>query len=262
MRMTPQRWAALNAMVTNAMTAATRPFVTPLIHEALGEPTRIGSASYVALRPLSTGLNLITCEHVARYQNQKHLPFGRQRPIMLTGTTCSDRDPLDVASILVNSHYWQKVKSKAHPVPWSTFAQNHQPVADELLFFYGLADQNAYSGYNNFSKIMTGYCTQEKRGTGDPNIFELFWEPENTQITPQTSAKIKAEVKLDDAEGYSGSLVWNTRFVESGCDINRWTPADAVVTGLLRRWDTTTRTLLVWRVEHLRKWLAARPTWA
>jgi hypothetical protein len=37
----------------------------------------------------------------------------------------------------------------------------------------------------------------------------------------------------------------------------QWTPDDAVVTGLLRRWDTGTKTLLVFRVEHLRAFLEA-----
>ena len=261
--MTPEKWDALSELVTEAMKVEIRPFVTPLIHEALSEPTRIGTASYVDMGSgNSMGATLITCEHFARYQHQKHLPLGRQRPIALSGTTCSDRDPRDVASILVNNQSWQKQKSKARAIPWSRFAQKHAPVADELLFFYGLSGENSYLGYDQFSKIMSGYGTQEKRGTGDANIFELFWEPENTRITPQTGLNIKEEVKYNDAGGYSGSLVWNTRFVEGGCDINRWSPANAEVTGLLRRWDTTTRTLLVWRIEHLRAWLAARPAWA
>ena len=258
--MTPNQWNALSELVTEAMNVTTRPFVTPLIHEAAGEPTRIGSASYVELA--SKGVTLITCEHVARYQNQRHLPFGRKKPISLTGTTCSDREPLDVASIWVNHQSWQKQRSKAQTIPWDKFAQHHAPAANELLFFYGLADENSYSGYSKFSKIMSGYCTQEKRDTGDANVFEMFWEPENTKVTSRTGPRIKEEVKFDNAAGYSGSLVWNTRFVEKGCDINRWSPIDAVVTGVLRRWDSTTRTLLVWRVEHLRRWLAARPTWA
>jgi hypothetical protein len=65
----------------------------------------------------------------------------------------------------------------------------------------------------------------------------------------------KERVRYDDPEGFSGSLVWNTRFVELGCDLSAWRPHEAVVTGLLRRWDTSTRTLLTWRVEHLLAWL-------
>lgn len=38
----------------------------------------------------------------------------------------------------------------------------------------------------------------------------------------------------------------------------QWTQEDAIVTGLLRRWDESTRTRLAWRVEHLRAWLEAR----
>jgi hypothetical protein len=36
-----------------------------------------------------------------------------------------------------------------------------------------------------------------------------------------------------------------------------WRPEDAAVTGLLRRYDASTGTLLAWRVEHLLAWLRA-----
>ncbi|MCJ2119995.1 hypothetical protein MKK65_26055 [Methylobacterium sp. J-001] len=260
--MTKQQWDALSALVADRMKAATRNFVTPVIHEALNEPTHIGSATYVELPRQVGGTTLITCEHITRYQDQKHLPFGSNSPVNLSGTTCSDREPLDVGTIKLNDPTWQLQKEQAAMVGWSRFSQNHSPVPDELLFFYGLSGENTYSGYGDFHKIMVGYCSQEKRGTGDSEIFEIFWEPENTSITPGTSLEIYNKTKYSNAGGYSGSLVWDTRFVQKGCDINSWSPSDAVVTGLLRRWDTATRTLLVWRVEHLRKWLAGRPTWA
>jgi hypothetical protein len=69
------------------------------------------------------------------------------------------------------------------------------------------------------------------------------------------SADIRSEIKFDNAEGFSGSLVWNTRYLEALAAGRNWTPNDAVVTGLVRRWDTATKTLLIYRVEHVRAWL-------
>ena len=103
-----------------------------------------------------------------------------------------------------------------------------------------------------------GYCTQEKKGTGDAQIFELFWEPEHTQVTSGTSAAARDEVKWADARGFSGSLVWNTRYLEFTGQGLAWSPEDAVVSGLLRRWDEDTKTLLAWRVEHLKTWLTVK----
>ena len=65
-------------------------------------------------------------------------------------------------------------------------------------------------------------------------------------------------LKFENACGFSGSLVWNTRYLEVTRQNLEWSPEDAVVTGLLRRWDQETKTLLVWRVEHLRMWLDAK----
>lgn len=58
----------------------------------------------------------------------------------------------------------------------------------------------------------------------------------------------------------SGSLVWNTRYLETRESGRNWSPDDAVVTGLLRRWDEKTKTLLVYRVEHVRTWLDTQRT--
>jgi hypothetical protein len=83
----------------------------------------------------------------------------------------------------------------------------------------------------------------------------VLWDPTQITKTSRTSEEVCDRVKHDHPGGFSGSLVWNTRFVEHGCDLSRWRPSDAVVTGLLRRYDVGTGTLLVWRVEHLLNWL-------
>ena len=96
---------------------------------------------------------------------------------------------------------------------------------------------------------------QEKKDTGDANEFEMLWSPSNATVTSGTETGVRDRFKYQDPGGFSGSLVWNTRFVELGCDLSKWSHARAAITGLLRRYDPATCTLLVWRVEHLLKWL-------
>jgi hypothetical protein len=108
-------------------------------------------------------------------------------------------------------------------------------------------------GYSKF--IATGYCSQEEPGAGDADIFEILWNPPSTAVSSGTSDQVRSTFQHSNPAGFSGSLVWNTRFVEKGCDLSNWNPQDAVVTGLLRRWDYATKTLLAWRVEHLLAWL-------
>lgn len=261
--MTPEEWKTLCDTVTDRMKVFTRPFVTPIVYEATDEKARIGSGTYVELADDgSGGATLLTCEHVARCQPQQHRPNGSEKLISLSGVVCSDRDPTDAATIKIGKSTWLEQAHEAEQLSIGKFARTHSPVKDEILFFRGLAGENAYVGFGGFDAIITGYSSQEKRETGDSQIFEIFWEPDKTQITQATDAAARERVKYDNAEGFSGSLVWNTRFVEMGCDINTWSPSDAVVTGMLRRWDTATRTLLAWRSEHLIAWLKARPSWA
>lgn len=261
--MTPRQWNKLCGIVTDRMKEFTRPFVTPLIYEALGKKVRYGSGTYIEFPDSGTGeKSLLTCEHVARYHPLQHRPYGCQQPISVSGIMCADRHPCDVATVKISKRIWLQQAHGAKPLSTSKFTQEHKPVKDEILFFRGLAGENAYFGFGGFDCIITGYCTQEKRTTGDKDVFEIFWEPSKTRITPNTDFETQKRLRHESAAGFSGSLVWNTRFVEMGCDIDAWNPSDAVVTGLLRRWDTKGKTLLGWRIEHVNAWLASRPRWA
>lgn len=161
---------------------------------------------------------------------------------------------------MVDQKVWQSQAGEAELLPLSMLAQSHNPVPDELLFVREMADEIAYVGYGGFDGILTGYCSQIKRGTGHNRMFELFWEPDKTQLAPGTGQGVLERLTFNNAEGFSGSLVWNTRFVELSCDLDAWTPADAMVTGTLKRWDQKTMTLLALRVEHINAWLADRPS--
>lgn len=125
---------------------------------------------------------------------------------------------------------------------------------EELLFFRGFAGENAPYAFGVHQAIASGYCSQEKfvETPQDRSIFEMFWEPGEIRFTSDTAEEA---VKAQDAGGFSGSLVWNTKYLKCRNAGREWVPDQAVVTGLLRRWDTATKTLLVWRVEHLRAWL-------
>ena len=102
----------------------------------------------------------------------------------------------------------------------------------------------------------TGYCSQEKEpAQPDSQIFEIFWEPENSEFSGGTSENAKPQIRFDDPAGFSGSLVWNTRYLEMTAEGRKWSPEDAVVTGILRRFDPDTKSLLVLRAEHLRNWV-------
>ncbi len=166
-------------------------------------------------------------------------------------------DPLDAAFAPITDVAWNVIQHDAASVPYERFGVKHH-VADrsELLFLRGYARENAHYGLGIHEANGSGYCCQEKVIPGpDPKIFEIFWEPDKTEFTDGTSAQSRANMRFEDPHGFSGSLVWNSRYIERTTAGETWTPEDAVVTGLLRRFDPSSKTLLVLRIEHLRTWI-------
>jgi len=245
-------WNLWCESVADLMKVHTRPYVTPLVQDVTGKPAEIGTGTFIQ----RDGIDVLTCEHVSRLAPFEHEFFGHDGLLKFPVHWTEDA-PLDVAIADVPGSHWGSVTHSSAPLPLSRFAPRHQPVESEILFFRGFAGENVVLNIGHAQLIATGYCSQEKPGAGDANIFEMLWHPPGTTVSSRTSADTRARFKHNHPGGLSGSLVWNTRFVEKGCNLATWSPQDAVVTGLLRRWDFNTKTLLVWRVEHLQAWLAA-----
>lgn len=250
---TPMSNASWNHMcdqVANKMKVHTRPYVTPLIEDVTGKPPHIGTGTFLD----RVGTELLTCEHVAKHDPFLH-QFNSNQPLLRLSATWRTDPQADVAITPISRQHWTSAADAAAPLSMSRFAARHQPVEHEILFFRGIAGENVRLYGDSNRVTMTGYCSQEKPGSGNANIFEILWDPQSTTVTSATDSEVLTHFRHDDPAGFSGSLVWNTRFVELGCNLQTWTPEDAMVTGLLRRWDTTTKTLLTWRVEHLLGWL-------
>lgn len=248
------RWQATVDGVADAMRVFTRQFVTPLSLENPQTVRLSGTGTYVML-PARSRI-VLTCEHVSRLKPVDYRFYGSNDVFRHPGPWREDPDPVDAGVAEISDVQWGATSHSAGEVSIASFAFRHL-VADpaELLFFRGFAGQNAAFAWNTHQTNSSGYCSQEVTGAGDSEIFEMFWEPQQTQFTAETPDDVRAAMRFNDPQGFSGSLVWNTRYREVTAGGGNWSTADAVVTGLLRRWDTKTKTLLVWRVEHLRQWL-------
>jgi hypothetical protein len=245
------RWTDLCDEVTTRMKEFTRPYVAVLAGRP-GRPTDIGTGTFVA----NGGRRLLTCEHVARFEPTAHYIDGNGHIPIEPGIWCIEPDVrIDAASSAIPEDECRRISGSAKMLALSNFADRHAPADKEVLFFRGIAGENAHVSAFGTDVTLTGYCSQEKKASGDADIFEMLWSPREAQLTADTDPETRARFKYDNPAGFSGSLVWNTRFVEEGCDLSRWSPKDARVTGLLRRYDPDTGTLLVWRVEHLFAWL-------
>lgn len=255
--MTPDDWARICSDVADAMTAHTRPFVTPLTYSSDTGVHLVGSGSFVIFEGRRI---LLTCEHVRAKGGVDYLLYGSEDDIPKhPGPWKEDGgSSLDVAVAGMSDPLWNATRHSAMLVPYERFAAKHQPVhKEELLFFRGFAGENARYAFGVHEANGTGYCSQQKQVSDvpDPSVFEIFWQPQETKIALRANDEARRAIKFDAPGGFSGSLVWNTRYLECRKSGRAWTPESAVVTGLLRRWDPGTKTLLVWRVENLRDWL-------
>jgi hypothetical protein len=237
--------------VTDRMRRHTRPFVTPLSYVTGTYHKLAGSGSYIAFNGEHL---LVTCEHVARLTNLEQRFYNSPTDYRVREPFILKPDPIDVAWSVVSDDMWQAAKVKAKEIPYERFAFQHSVVDQhELLFFRGFAGENAHDDLVKYITHGSGYCSQEKKEVdSSARIFEMLWDPEHTSLTSKTTRKARAAMKFRDPAGFSGSLVWNTRYMEVTKASRKWNSSHAVVTGIARRYDPVTKTLLVLRVEHLR----------
>ena len=252
--MTQEEWKKICSDVTAAMKDHTCRFVTPLSTSTDEEVRLVGSGTYVAI-----GENrlLVTCEHVAREEPMEFRFYGCTSVFRHLKPFIMEPHPIDIAFAPILDQFWTQNSHEAAAIPYERFAPRHQVAQKgELLFFRGYAGENAHYGFGIHETNGTGYCSQEKEpAQPDSQIFEIFWEPENSEFSGGTSENAKPQIRFDDPAGFSGSLVWNTRYLEMTAEGRKWSPEDAVVTGILRRFDPDTKSLLVLRAEHLRNWV-------
>ena len=251
--MSSDEWDAIVTDVTESMVAYIQPFVTPLSSANKQNVWLVGSGTYFIF---GSQRNLLTCEHVA-HEAPIHYHFnGWEDVFEVSGHFTMEKHPVDAALVSMEDELWRSCQHKAAAVSYERFAAEHRvAMPAELLFFLGWSGENAHYGFGVHQTNATGYCSQEVLNSGDGQNFEMFWDPQQTRFTTGTSDAAKGAVRCDDPHGFSGSLVWNTRYLEITNQGGSWVPSDAVVTGLLRRWDQKKKTLLVWRIEHLRTWI-------
>jgi len=251
--MKPEEWKRLASGVTDRMKEYTRPCVTAMRTSNQYGVHLLGTGSYVTAK----GRRLLTtCEHVIRAKTAvEHQFWGADQIFQVPDPFVCDQ-LLDTAFAAIRETAWNAVEHAAWTIDLREFAPKHQPVDRELLFFRGFAGENARYGFGVHEANATGYCSQEPPGPPiAPELFEMRWVPKRIEFTEQTSDEMKAKMLHNDPRGFSGSLVWNTRFVELSSAGKAWRPEDAVITGLLCRYIEERETLAALRVEHLRGWL-------
>ena len=213
----------------------------------------IGTATYAVLGSCK---HLLTCGHVARSVPVHYRFNGTDNVFKLRNKFRTDAHPHDVALAIIDENQWRATEHHAEALRYDRFGVKHNPsTPEEVLFFYGWAGENARYGFEVHETIGTGYCSQEIKGFGDQDYFKMFWDPQKTIIDKKADLGHNRQIKVDDPGRFSGSVFWNIRYCEVTRKKKQWSPADAVVTGLLQRWGQKKKSLMVRRIERLREWI-------
>lgn len=196
---------------------------------------------------------LITNEHVARHLNRNsltHSYFECEEILRLTNQAASVPHPVDVAISHISEASWNMVSHSGAAIPISRFAQKHDPIEHELLFFAGYSGERARFLFGSLITRGTPYLTQECEfptnvEEADQDFhFSLFYPPD-------LAASIDGSSHLPDPHGFSGSLIWDSKRVASYQRNEEWRPEMAEITGIVWGWPSSAACILATKVERL-----------
>jgi hypothetical protein len=253
------------ATITVQMRLVMTPFVTPLVRSEDNGATHIGSGGYVetAGRKL-----LLTNDHVFREGSGRltHKFFDHDQYFGFPQVFASEMLPIDLAASPVDMN-WRQVMHSAMAFPEHRFAEKHAPVDKELLFMLGFAGKRGYYSptFNIIVTNGTPYLSQEfdpvleereiaSKGFDPQYHFAIPWEPEQIIVVDEDGNTVPLSPK-----GFSGSLIWNTRYLEYTSTERSWDPGVAQLTGIVWGWPSDDRVLFATRIEHVKNFLVRIP---
>lgn len=231
----------------------TKKFVTPIskaIDHDHGEPW--GTGNYVELNKQPA---LLTNEHVAvacRDHSLTHQFLGSDTVFRVTQDFRDVKEPLDIAVSPIEQKVWTAEAHQSAAIPEDRWAHAHSPVLGEILFFKGYKGATVPFAFGSLFTNATSYGCQEvplsEKGRYNSRFhFGLDYRPD------LATALDGRDLPLPD--GFSGSLVWNTRFVECARNDQPWSVDCAQVTGIAWLWVPEAGCLVATRAEYVRRFL-------
>jgi hypothetical protein len=220
------------------------------LNDAFGK--HLGTGSFVDLDGIKT---LISCEHVLgkrRANDLAHRLFGLDRYIAVDGPAAYIVEPIDVGVVGISPTLWGEYGRKSEAIALERLAVVHDAVPGELFFVHGFAEENSRFICDTLEVDGTAYLCREAPLSSnrrlDPQIHFAL------EYNRDLATKAFGEHRLPAPPGMSGSLAWNTRFVECAIEKKEWTPGYADVAGMLWLWSEDGN-IVATRVEYVRSFL-------
>jgi hypothetical protein len=252
---TKREWKEEVARVAEAMQEYTNKFVTPIsrvFRDECGEHGElVGTGTYVEFQARRF---LLTNEHVAealRANSLAHQFLDNDTVFRLTNPFHVWPLPLDAALSAIDDKVWNDQAHNSAPIPESCWALGHEPVPREILFFKGYSGEQSNFRFGHLITKATSCGAQEAPlPAGDPRLhFALDYRPDRATPIGENNPGLPVP------KGFSGSVVWNTRFVECRAKGEEWSVESAAVTGLIWGWPSSAACVVGTRAEFVRSFL-------
>lgn len=207
---------------------------------------------------------LLTNDHVACKMAQggiAHLPQRDQAYHRLIQPAMGFAFPIDVGITHVSSETWRGATQRALPV--DQLDERFNPAAGELMFVCGYPgfarrgiteEEIRYPRETQFGMLTIPAVPILTTAVNDPHHQPAIYDPnahflvryEGVAHRPGEGVR-----ETPDARGFSGSLVWDTKFFAVGDE--DWTPDMARVCGIVHRWNDELGVLMATRIEVVRE---------
>jgi hypothetical protein len=247
--MNEEEWKQFSADTCRQMSEFIPPYVTPISKVLTESEGKLhGTGSYLGL---GGNRYLVTNEHVVKeLENHSltHQFHKNENVYRLLNPAVAEGHPVDVAMVKIDDDIWRRSEHSASTVSHDLFAQSHNPVERELLFFAGYSGQRSQFWFGSLITPGTPYLTQESIPPEDEPSFDPYYHF-SLHYRPDLATSIDGSSSLPLPPGFSGSLVWNTKRVECLTKGIEWSPELAEVTGIL--WGWSEANLFATKVEHL-----------
>lgn len=240
-------------MITEEMLRSIRDyvaqFVTPiLVYNNADEKKIIGNGTGAYIE-INGNKYVITNDHVAKYVEHSLLGFcynGNNGIFHFPCNFASTGKPIDVAMAKCDA-VWRQTKQNAKCVPENILKNFSDRIAGEFYYVSGFPGDKRLSNGGQLVCEPTNLLAMvnENVENVESTDFALCYDPN------KYCSLLKPE-SLSDPHGMSGSLVWNTRIIQSEKNQEEWTIDKVCVVGIVKQWWAKDNVIIATKLENMR----------
>ncbi|WP_158912795.1 hypothetical protein [Caulobacter sp. S45] len=255
---TKEEWDAAMPQLTKDMMDVLRRYRTPVFKDQGDYGDGWGTGGFVEIdgsKFVLTNQHVATVRHDGdrlgiRYEAQEDL-------VVLGGNHCEKAWPWDLAAIPVSNEAWTCIPHMAEAIAVDQIALAHTPYPEEIFALAGYAGEQTKFLFGGLAFGATTSLAKETELPEDDRWDSRFHFA--LSYNPDLATTVVGDRGLPTPPGLSGSIVWNTCFVEARALGLTWSPEMAKVAGVVWGWPSGLGFVVATRAEHVRSFLLGIP---